>query len=658
VSWYGGYGGGRAFGGMGGRTFGLDHMRFSHDGPPVQLQAAQLRRIAGYLIPYWRAWLLILACVASTSVIGLLPPLIVRAIIDHAIPYGEPGLLNLLVLAMLAVPVVNGLIGVAQNYLNVRVGQGIMFDLRNQLYAHLQRMSLRFYTATRTGEIMSRVSNDVNGVQGVVTGTLVNIVTNAITVLSTLVVIFAMNWRLALLALVVLPAFVLPTRGVGRIRHRISRQTQEKQAELTSIMQETLSISGFILAKIFGREAYERERFRRKNLELMALQIKQAMVGRWFFMALGALSAAGPAVIYWYGGHLAIRQELSVGTVVAFVAYLSNLYRPVTQLANIYVDIQGALAVFDRIFEYLDMRPEIEERPNAIVLPPVKGRITFEHVSFAYHPLEEPQEDGRRGSSSARSERRLALDDVSFDIQPGQLVALVGPSGAGKTTITYLVPRFYDPTAGRVLIDGYDVRDVTLDSLARQIAMVTQETFLFHASLRDNLLYANPDATEEQMIAACKAAYIHDFIMSLPQGYDTVVGERGFRLSGGEKQRVSIARAILKNPRILILDEATSALDSTSEALIQAALEPLMKGRTSLVIAHRLSTILAADLILVLDRGRLVEQGTHEELLARNGLYARLYRLQFRQRTRAQQGELQLAPTAPVLELPTAGKGA
>ncbi|MER3406778.1 MAG: ABC transporter, partial [Chloroflexota bacterium] len=393
MSWYGGYGG-RAFGGMGGRSFGLDHMRFSHDGPPVQVEVAQLRRIAGYLTPYWQTWLLILACVAATSVIGLLPPLIVRAIIDHAIPYGEAGLLNLLVLAMLAVPVANGLIGVAQNYLNVRVGQGIMFDLRNQLYAHLQRMSLRFYTATRTGEIMSRVSNDVGGVQGVVTGTLVSIVTNALTVLSTLVVIFAMNWKLALLALVVLPAFVLPTRGVGRIRHRISRLAQEKQAELTSIMQETLSISGYVLAKIFGREAYERERFRQKNLELMALQIKQAMVGRWFFMALGALSAAGPAVIYWYGGHLAIQQELSVGTVVAFVAYLSNLYRPVTQLANIYVDIQGALALFDRIFEYLDMCPEIEERLNAIELPPIQGRITFEHVSFAYQPLEGPVEGG------------------------------------------------------------------------------------------------------------------------------------------------------------------------------------------------------------------------------------------------------------------------
>lgn len=673
-----------------GSSYGLYWMGYGdQQGPNTPVERGKLRRILRYLKPYWRHSLGVLACIAVGTLFGIGPPLLLRRLIDYAVPTGDAAAINWLVLGMIALPIAGGLIGVLQQYLNTMVGQAIMSDLRHQLFAHLQRQTLRFYTVTPTGQIMSRVTNDVAGVQNVVTGTLSSIAANAVTVLFTLIVIFALNWKLALLAVATIPTVLIPTRQVGRFRNQISRETQEKQGETTAYLQERLSISGYILGRIFGRQPDELARFRGLNRDLMGLQIKSAMVGRWFFMFVGILAAVGPALVYWYGGHQAINLDVTLGTVIAFVAYLGNLYRPMGQLANIYVDLQGALAVFDRIFEYLDLVPDVQERPGAVNLPPAQGRIVFERVRFAYpspppgRPVTEANSDfagsGRsrdgvargtwgRGLGLGRASRggyssgydggwrerfwsdesvpaptgakaeqpagppRLALEDVSFTIEPGQLVALVGPSGAGKTTITYLVPRFYDPLAGRVLLDGYDLRDVTLGSLAAQIGVVTQESFLFHATIRENLLYAKPSATEAELIAACKAANIHDFIAQLPQDYDTVVGERGFRLSGGERQRVSIARAILKDPRILILDEATSSLDSTSEALIQAALEPLMKGRTSLVIAHRLSTILAADKILVLDKGRLVEEGAHEELLAGGGLYATLYRIQFRQR--------------------------
>jgi ATP-binding cassette subfamily B protein len=580
---------------------------------PAKLKLQHLGRIAGYLKPYIWHTSGIFVCVAVAAIVGLLPPLVIRAIIDQALPNHNGSLLNLLVLAMILVPIGSGLVGVVQNYLNTIVGQRIMLDMRDELFSHLQRMSLRFYVSTQTGQIMSRVNNDVGAVQNSVTGTLVGIVTNIITVASTLAVIFVLNAPLALLAVVILPAFVLPMRSVGRFRQKISRLTQQRQADLTAHMEERLSISGFILTRVFGRQQDERARFGSINSSLMDLQVRQAMVGRWFFMLMGVLGSVGPALIYWFGGHLVISNTLTIGTVVAFVAYLGNLYGPVARLANVYVDLRGALGVFDRIFEYLDMVPEVSDEPGAVPLPAVKGRITFRDVSLLYPGAEQP-----------------AVDHVSFDVQPGQVVALVGPSGAGKTTATMLIPRFYDPTSGSVEIDGTNIRHVTLDSLGSHIAMVTQETYLFHTTIMENLRYARPQATEAEVIAAARAANIHDFIASLPQGYQTVVGERGYRLSGGEKQRVAIARALLKDPAILILDEATSALDSTSEALIQEALVPLMHGRTSVVIAHRLSTILSADLILVLDKGQLVERGTHAELLAYDGLYASLYRRQFR----------------------------
>ena len=569
-------------------------------------------RIVRYFKPYARSWLVILVCIAATSGLNLLPPLMVREIIDVALPTANPTLLVLAVAGSVAAGLLARLIGVAQFSINVRIGQGVMFDLRNELYRHLQRMSLRFYTESKTGELMSRVTNDVGGIEGVVTNTIVSVVTNVAVLITVTVVIVGLHWQLALLSLVMLPLFVLPTRRVGRIRQQLRRQTAEHQGGLAGLMAETLSISGTLLMKAFARESYEAERFRTRASNLRDLEIRQRMVGRWFFMVIGLFQSVGPALIYLYGGWLVIQGELSVGTVVAFVAYLRQLYGPVSELANVHVDVMTSLALFERLFHYLDLKPDIEEPASPPVLAAARGEIAFDHVSFGYVA------------------GRLAVDDVSFVAQPGQLVALVGPSGAGKTTVTYLVPRFYDPTAGTVRMDGHDVREVGLTWLRSQIGIVTQETYLFHATVDENLRYARPDATPEEIEAACRAANIHEFIIGLPEGYETMVGERGYRLSGGEKQRLAIARVLLKDPRILLLDEATSSLDSHSEALIQEALVPLMHGRTSLVIAHRLSTILAADVILVLDRGQLVEQGTHAELLARNGLYARLYNEQFK----------------------------
>ena len=586
---------------------------YSPDRPKVT-RRVDLRRILAFFRPYWLQEALVLFCILVTSLLGLLPPLFTKWLIDGAIPAHDMHGVWIDVGGMVASAIVAGMIGVYQGFLNSLVGEGIMRDIRTSLVAHLHRMPLAFFTGTKTGEIMNRVSNDVDNIDNVVTGTLVSIVTNVFMMVTTVVTIFILDWRLALVALAIIPLMILPLSPVGRRMYDIRKRTREKRDEIESITQETLSISGITLIKSFVRERFERNRFYDAGTDLMKLEIRLAMVGRWFIAAIAAMVVIGPAVVWLFGGWLTISAGLTIGTIVAFVAYLGRLYGPASALAGVQVQIVSALAVFERIFEYLDMEPEGAEKPDALELRQVRGEIAFDDVHFAYTP------------------ERTALGGVSFRIAPGQMAAFVGPSGAGKTTITQLVPRFYDPQSGTIRVDGHDVRDVTLASLRENIGIVTQETYLFHDTIAANLRYARSDATDAELIAAARAANIHEFIASLPDGYRTTVGERGHKLSGGERQRLAIARVLLKNPRILILDEATSALDSANEAAIQAALVPLLEGRTSLVIAHRLSTILNADVIFVVEEGRIAEHGTHADLLARNGAYAQLYWKQFRDR--------------------------
>ncbi len=624
-----------------------------------------LLRVWGFARPYAGHVLLILFTILITTGITLVSPLLMRGLIDDAIPNGDRRLLNLLALGMVAIPVLNGLVGVWQRDLSAFVGESVIFDLRCTLYSHFQSMSLRFFTQSRTGELMSRLNNDVVGAQTAVSNTLISIFSNIIQVIGTLAIMIALEWRLTIMGLLVMPFFYFPARRIGRVLRDIRRKSMVLNAEMNATMNETLNVSGALLVKLFGREEGELARFRRDSAAVRDLGVRSAVVGRWFFMILGMVSAISTALIYWVGGQLTIEGAFTIGTIVAFGAYLGQLYGPLMALTNAPVEFAQSMVSFERVFEVLDIPVEIAEKPDALELSEVQGSLTFDDVTFDYNKLpsgsraglsevtrygwrdseslvkrgrqaEEvkegtPDKPGVNGDEvvAAPGRARIALQDISFHIERGQLVALVGPSGAGKTTITYLIPRLYDPTDGRVLLDGHDLRDLTLQSLAQNIGMVTQETYLFYDTIRANLLYARPAATEGEMIAAARAANIHDFITSLPDGYDTVVGERGYRLSGGERQRVAIARVILKDPRVLVLDEATSHLDSLSEALIQEALQRVMEGRTSLVIAHRLSTILAADMILVMDKGRLVEKGTHAELLARGGLYASLYETQF-----------------------------
>jgi ATP-binding cassette subfamily B protein len=623
------------------RTYGL-HRHFQQGDKPRarNVSRAELRRIARYFKPYWKPWLVVLACVAASAGLRVLPPFAVRAIIDGAIPNADSVLLVLMVSAMVGLAIVSGLVGVVQQSLNARVSQGIVYDIRDQLFRHLQRMGLGFFTATRSGEIVSRVNNDVEAVRSVATGTIVTIASNIATLAATAFAMLSMDWRLTLLAVAVVPAFYLPSRLVGGIRRRLSAETQQSQASLLAFLSERMHVGGSILMTVFGQRGADAESFSQSSARVRDLHVRQTVVGRWLFMILSVFSAVGPALVYWYGGLQAIRGELSTGDLIAFAALLTLLYRPLVQLATVYVDIQASIAVFERIFDYLDLQPEVADKPDAIELRHTDGHIRFENVCFGY-PLPpavlEAKPDGQPPAAGAatpadqadESQGSFALHDVSFEIKPGQRVALVGPSGAGKTTITYLVPRFYDPDAGRITLDGHDLRDLAQDSLRRHIGMVTQETFLFHTTVRENLLYARPDANEAEMTEACRAAHIHEFIQSLPDGYETIVGERGFRLSGGEKQRLSIARALLKDPDILILDEATSNLDATSEHLIQLALEELLQGRTSLIIAHRLSTILHSDSIVAMQGGRVVQQGSHGQLLEAGGLYSTLFNQQF-----------------------------
>jgi ATP-binding cassette subfamily B protein len=588
---------------------------FNPDKPRVR-RPVEWRRIGALFLPYWRKEAGVLACILLGALLGLGPTIFTKWLIDDALARHDEKALALDVAGMVAAAIVAGLVGVYQGFLNSFVGEGIMRDMRTNLVSHLHRMPISFFTNTKTGEIMNRVSSDVDNIDNVVTGTFVTIVTNLAVMLTTVVTMFYLDWRLALLALAVVPFMILPLGPVGQRMYNIRKLTREKRDQIESITQETLSISGITLIKSFVREAYEGKRFFAVGTDLMALEIRLAMVGRWFIAAITAMVVIGPAIVWLAGGYLALKGTLTIGTIVAFVTLLGRLYTPASGLASVQVQIVSALAVFERIFEYLDMTPEgavDAARPGGgRKLATVRGEIRFEDVHFSYTP------------------ERTALDGVTLTIEPGQVAALVGPSGAGKTTITQLVPRFYDPQSGVVRIDGVDARDLDLQSLRAHIGIVTQETYLFHDTILANLRYGRIDATQDDIERAARAANIHDFIAGLPAGYDTIVGERGHKLSGGERQRLAIARVLLKDPRILILDEATSALDSHNETLIQEALVPLMQGRTSLVIAHRLSTILSADAIFVVEHGRIVERGTHAELLARGGSYASLYWDQFR----------------------------
>ncbi|NIQ75439.1 MAG: ATP-binding cassette domain-containing protein [Phycisphaerae bacterium] len=635
------------------------YLSYDEEQDRPQLSWVLLKRVWGYARPYQYKTAGLLVTIFIITGLSLIPPLLYRDLIDNALPHQDLTRLNWLALGMIGIPIINALIGMVQRYLSATIGEHLIADLRNALFNHLHSQGLRFFTHSKTGELMSRLNNDVVGAQSALTGTFITVITNIVTVVSTLTIMISLEWRLTVLSVIILPLFIIPTRRVGRILREIRRESMDANAKMNSLMNETLNVSGVLLVKLFGRQREEKDKFQERSGKVAYLGVRSAMIGRWFFMGLGVVSAIGTAVVFWGGGYLVLQGIFTVGTIVAFGAYLTQLYGPLSAMSNAHIEFATSMVSFERVFEILDLPLEIEDKPDAVRLDDVAGRVTFDNVSFSYTEggdggaealgLTVDRSPGSKNGNTPSfplkvGELKMAIEDISFEIQPGQLAAVVGPSGAGKSTITYLLPRLYDPTSGRICLDGYDLRDVTQKSLAWAIGMVTQETYLFHDTLKANLLYARPDATQAEVEAACQAANIHHFIASLPDDYDTVVGERGYRLSGGEKQRIAIARVILKDPRILVLDEATSSLDSQSEALIQEALERIMQNRTSLVIAHRLSTILAADVILVMDEGRLVEQGrrtgicsAHETLLEQGGLYANLYHTQFRAVTGAEE---------------------
>ena len=579
-----------------------------------------LLRVFSYLKPYRKQMALVLACIAVASVCSLFPSILTGNIIDVLtgknlggwIGEGISALVRL-ILVSLALHFASNLIGVGQTYMNNWIAQHISFDMRNQMYRHLQKMSQRFFTSANQGDIITRMTSDISGVESVVSNTFTSILSNSITLVVALIAMFQKNWILALVGMVVVPLFTLPTRMAGKTRWKLAGKAQECNDEINGILNETLSVSGQLLVKLFGREKAEYDRYEEANGRMIRLRIREQMAGRWFFMLLSTLMTVGPMLLYLVGGILMMKydQNLSVGDITVLVALLNRMYGPVNALLNVQVDWIRSMAMFTRIFEYYDMKPEIDDKPDAKELTNAKGEIVFDRVNFSY--------DGER----------QILKNISFTLHSGDCVAIVGPSGSGKSTIVNLIPRLWDVTDGTVTFDGRDVRDWTLHSLRSEVGVVTQETYLFNGTVRDNLLYAKPEATEEEMIEACRKANIWDFIERQPDGLDTMVGNRGLKLSGGEKQRISIARALLKDPALLIFDEATSALDSISEAAIQAGINPLIEERTSILIAHRLSTILAADEILVVKDGEIVERGKHKDLVHARGTYQELYETQF-----------------------------
>lgn len=576
-----------------------------------RVKEVSLLRVWSLFRVYKGMLLFVILLALISAIIGLLPPLIMKRLIDDAIPHKNMDLLLWLVLSMAVLPIASSMLGVWQNYVNVKVAQGVMKDLRQGLFRNLQRQSIGFFTNARSGEVIQRVTDDVSGVQSVVTNLVVNTITQSVIVISTIVILFTLDWKLAIVSILILPISMIPVRRVARTRKKMRLETQKTRALLASQLGEVFGISGAMLTRIFGREESQERKFKATNQQVMEMELKLNLMGRWFNMFVGVLGPLGTAIIYLYGGYSVIQGAMTIGAIVAFTAYLTRLYSPFGTLLNLHVEVVTALGIFQRIFEYMDMEPDMADEPYAKNMPAIDGHVTFDHVSFGY------------------DHSGTVLQDISFSAQPNEVVALVGPSGAGKSTLISLISRLYDPTAGEILVDHTPMREIKLAELRRHIGFVTQESFLFHATIVDNLRFAKEGATQEELEEACRKAYIHDFIMTLPEGYDTVVGERGHRLSGGERQRISIARAILKDPTILLLDEATSHLDSESEMYVQEALQSLMQGRTTIVIAHRLSTILHADQILVVQDGRIVERGRHDELLREHGVYAMLYETQF-----------------------------
>ena len=580
-----------------------------------KVTGALLKRVFLYLVPYWKQFSLVLVCLLVSSVFTLLPSILTGKIIDDGLIGRNMKALITLILLSLAVTLGANLIGVAESYLNTWIAQHITFDMRNKMYQHLQHMSQRFFTSSNQGDIITRMTSDISGVQQIITGTLTSIISNSITLIVALVAMFQKNWMLAGVGILIIPLFMIPTRNAGKTRWSLTREAQACNDEINGILNETLSVSGQLLVKLFCKEDVEYERYKEVNSRMIKLNIKEGMAGRWFRVALSTFASIGPMLLYLVGGLLIMRYDstLSVGDITVFVALLGKMYGPVNQLLNIQVDWIRSMALFTRIFDYFDMPVEIQNAENALIpQKEANGEVTFEHVQFSYNA------------------DKIILKDINFSLKSGDCVAIVGPSGSGKSTLINLIPRLYDVEKGCVLFDGIDVRSLDLTYLRQNIGIVSQETYLFNGTIRDNLLYAKPDASEQEIVEACKKANIWDFVQNQTEGLDTLVGNRGLKLSGGEKQRISIARVLLKDPALLIFDEATSALDSISEAKIQEAIEPLIESRTSILIAHRLSTILAADEILVIKDGIIAERGQHNQLVKAGGMYTELYETQFK----------------------------
>ncbi len=619
-------------GGMSGREMGGMLRQLRRDGSVVQQRVTKgtARRMFRFARPYRNILYFFLVVIVIDAVIGVANPLILRSIINSGILKHNAHLIVVLALVAAGLAVASSVLSIAQRWASAKVGEGLIFDMRAQVFAHISRMPLAFFTRTQTGALISRLNNDVLGAQQAFTDTLSSVVSNLVSVSLVLVAMFVLSWKITLVSLVILPVFVAPARRVGRRLSTITREGYELNAQMNNMMTERFNVSGALLVKLFGRPSDERSSFESKAGRVRDIGVTQAMYARFFIASLMLTASLATALVYGWGGVQAVEGTLTVGTVVALATYLTRLYGPLTALSNVQIDVMTALVSFDRVFEVLDLAPMIDEKPDAVDVPPGPARIEFNHVEFRYPKAEEVSLASLESVANLETTAsNQVLFDVSFVAEPGQLVALVGPSGAGKTTITHLVSRLYDVRGGHVRINGIDVRDLTLSSLSGTVGVVTQDAHLFHETIRENLRYAKPDAGDDELVDALKAAQIMKLIDQLPDGLDTVVGDRGYRLSGGEKQRLAIARLLLKAPAIVVLDEATAHLDSESEAAVQAALATALRGRTSLVIAHRLSTVRNADQILVLDHGRIVERGRHDELLAAGGTYAELYRIQF-----------------------------